>query len=308
MKSPGPDGGPFRIHVVSEMTGVPEPTLRAWERRYGVPRPARTDAGYRLYGEEDVAAVMRMRDLCSGGMSAAEAAQRVAASAPGARRAKTETDPFAAAASAIVDATARFDDRALDEALASLTLLGPPREGAERALVPALHRIGELWKEGTLSVAHEHFASQRISGHLRTILRLRTPGPGRHPRALVAAFADEEHDVATLVVALAATDFAEPVVLGARTPPVAVGPGIRAVGPAAVLLSVTIPPPRERGRILVDAYAEACGRVPWIVGGSGSTALADRVVERGGIAAGEDLAAGIRALAAAVRGVRRTAG
>jgi hypothetical protein len=36
----GGDGvgrGPFRIHTVAELTGVPEPTLRAWERRYGIP-------------------------------------------------------------------------------------------------------------------------------------------------------------------------------------------------------------------------------------------------------------------------------
>jgi DNA-binding transcriptional MerR regulator/methylmalonyl-CoA mutase cobalamin-binding subunit len=302
------DAGPFRIHVVSQMTGVPEPTLRAWERRYGVPRPARTDAGYRLYGEEEVAAVMRMRDLCNGGMSAAEAAQRVSAGSSQARASTSPADAFAAAAQAIVEATARFDDRALDEALASLTLLGPPREAAERALVPALHKIGDLWEEGTMSVAHEHFASQRIGGHLRTLLRLRAPGPGRRPRVIVAAWADDEHDVATLVVALAATDFAEPVVLGARTPPVAIAAAIRAVAPDAVMLSVTIPPPRDRGRTLVDAYADACGDVPWIVGGAGSAPIAERVAERGGTAVGVDLAAGVRALAGFARRTKRTAG
>ncbi len=308
MRSRTLDAGPFRIHAVAQMTGVPEPTLRAWERRYGVPRPSRTDSGYRLYGEEEVAAVAKMRDLCSGGMSAAEAAQRVKAGVVQPRSRRKDTDPFVAAAASIVDATARFDERALDSALASLTLLGPPREGAERAIVPALHRIGELWEGGTMSVAHEHFASQRISGYLRTILRLRAPAAGRHPRVLVAAWADEEHDVATLVVALAVTDFTEPVVLGARTPPLAVGAAVRAVSPAAVLLSVTIEPARERSRHLTDAYAEACGEVPWIVGGAGSSAIAERVVERGGIVVGEDLAAGVRELSSIVRRTKRHAG
>ena len=42
--------GPYRIHVVAEMTGIPAATLRAWERRYGIPSPERTASGYRLYG------------------------------------------------------------------------------------------------------------------------------------------------------------------------------------------------------------------------------------------------------------------
>ncbi|RYG79508.1 MerR family transcriptional regulator, partial [bacterium] len=67
--------GPFRIQAVSERTGVPEPTLRAWERRYGVPRPTRTAAGYRLYGPEHIAQVLEMQRLCDGGMAASDAAR-----------------------------------------------------------------------------------------------------------------------------------------------------------------------------------------------------------------------------------------
>lgn len=37
------------IKRAAELTGVPEHTLRAWERRYGLVAPARTDGGYRLY-------------------------------------------------------------------------------------------------------------------------------------------------------------------------------------------------------------------------------------------------------------------
>ncbi|HEX5661471.1 MAG TPA: MerR family transcriptional regulator [Polyangiales bacterium] len=68
----------YRIHWVAEQTGVPEATLRAWERRYSVPTPARTPSGYRVYSKQDVDAVKRMRELCDSGMSASEAAQVIA--------------------------------------------------------------------------------------------------------------------------------------------------------------------------------------------------------------------------------------
>ena len=69
--------GPLRIHAVAELTGVPEPTLRAWERRYGIPCPERTSSGYRLYGAREVDEVRRMKELCEAGMAAAEAAALV---------------------------------------------------------------------------------------------------------------------------------------------------------------------------------------------------------------------------------------
>ncbi len=72
------DRNRYRINSVSEQTGVPEATLRAWERRYQVPKPLRTPSGYRLYSPHDVQQVQQIRALCEGGMSPADAAKEVA--------------------------------------------------------------------------------------------------------------------------------------------------------------------------------------------------------------------------------------
>ena len=69
----------YRINVVAQMTGVSAATLRAWERRYGVPVPARTASSYRIYDEEDVETIRRLRALCDEGMSPSEAAKLVLA-------------------------------------------------------------------------------------------------------------------------------------------------------------------------------------------------------------------------------------
>jgi DNA-binding transcriptional MerR regulator len=70
-------GGRFRINHVAETTGIPEATLRAWERRYHVPKPARTPSGYRLYSQDDVAQVRKMRELCEAGVSPGDAAKEI---------------------------------------------------------------------------------------------------------------------------------------------------------------------------------------------------------------------------------------
>jgi DNA-binding transcriptional MerR regulator len=47
----------FPIREVSRLTGVNPVTLRAWERRYGLIVPTRTDSGHRLYSQADIEAV-----------------------------------------------------------------------------------------------------------------------------------------------------------------------------------------------------------------------------------------------------------
>jgi len=49
-----PDEGIYPIREVSRLTGVNAVTLRAWQRRYGLVQPARTEKGHRLYSEQDI--------------------------------------------------------------------------------------------------------------------------------------------------------------------------------------------------------------------------------------------------------------
>src|SRR5437588_8812081 len=69
------DAGPVRIGELSRRVGVKPEVLRAWERRYGILSPTRTEGGFRLYGEEDERRVRRMLEHLEHGLSAAEAAR-----------------------------------------------------------------------------------------------------------------------------------------------------------------------------------------------------------------------------------------
>jgi MerR family transcriptional regulator, light-induced transcriptional regulator len=60
-----------------ELTGVPEGTLRMWERRYGFPAPERLPSGHRRYSEHDAVLVRRVASERSAGLSLAAAVQRV---------------------------------------------------------------------------------------------------------------------------------------------------------------------------------------------------------------------------------------
>jgi DNA-binding transcriptional MerR regulator/methanogenic corrinoid protein MtbC1 len=72
----------YRIQAVSKLVGVPSATLRAWERRYGVPSPARTSSAYRLYSDADVQLIRRMREMVESGLAPAEASRLALAEDP----------------------------------------------------------------------------------------------------------------------------------------------------------------------------------------------------------------------------------
>src|SRR5512142_135053 len=44
----------FNLKVVMKETGIAADTLRAWERRYGLPIPQRSAGGHRLYSQRDI--------------------------------------------------------------------------------------------------------------------------------------------------------------------------------------------------------------------------------------------------------------
>jgi DNA-binding transcriptional MerR regulator len=80
----GPDRG-YSTQAVADATGIPITTILAWERRYGVPQPRRTEGGRRLYSSADLALLRTMRDRTAQG-TRAEAVARALLAGDGASR------------------------------------------------------------------------------------------------------------------------------------------------------------------------------------------------------------------------------
>jgi PAS domain S-box-containing protein len=65
------------LKAVSARTGIPPATLRTWERRYSFTRPVRSESGYRLYGEEDIARILQVKSLVKQGVRISAAVETV---------------------------------------------------------------------------------------------------------------------------------------------------------------------------------------------------------------------------------------
>jgi DNA-binding transcriptional MerR regulator len=72
----------FPIREVARVTGVNPVTLRAWERRYGLIQPARTESGHRLYSMTDIERVRSIVAWIDRGVSVSKIGKILAKTEP----------------------------------------------------------------------------------------------------------------------------------------------------------------------------------------------------------------------------------
>ncbi|WP_077954113.1 MerR family transcriptional regulator, partial [Salmonella enterica] len=52
----------YSIGEFARLCGINAATLRAWQRRYGLLKPQRTDGGHRLYSDDDIRQALSILD------------------------------------------------------------------------------------------------------------------------------------------------------------------------------------------------------------------------------------------------------
>ena len=234
----------YRVTAVERMTRIPASTLRSWERRYGWPRPFRAASGQRLYSDHDVAVIRFLDRRRIEGMSMSQATALLR-SAP----AVEDHDPRRLF-DRLVAALRAFDEAAAERAFAAAeALLGT--EGVATGVVPAAiaaaaepgHGPGE-GGDGT-PVEVEHFASNFLRRQVLRLLDGQPPAMGRP--VLVGCGPDEQHELGALLLTLLLRARGHRVVyLGARVPGPAMERAAAALGPAGVVISLTMPESLER--------------------------------------------------------------
>ena len=198
--------GLYPIRVVSKMTGINVHTLRAWERRYGVPRPSRSAGTHRLYDESDIAVIRRVQELTLSGLPPGRACAYVIAEGSDAQAAAEAEAPSAVdrgceLCGALVRAFTELNEERAGSILSEVTHLLGQEVALVDVLLPALAEIGTAWEEGRASVAAEHFASGMIRGWLVSLL----DGVAKSdPRivVLVGAAPDDQHEIPPLALTM----------------------------------------------------------------------------------------------------------
>lgn len=211
----------YTIKRAAELTGVPAATLRAWERRYELVEPRRTDAGYRIYDEESLDRIRDMAALLADGWSASNAAaevsrRRLAAGPgtvttppsplgpprPGAPAPSLSPAESAAATTRLIEAATSLDPAAVARVLDELFARTSFELVVDDWLMPTLQDVGRAWAEGQISVAGEHLVAHAVLRRLASIYDAAANHTGGPP-VIIGLPAGAHHELGVFAFAVA---------------------------------------------------------------------------------------------------------
>jgi MerR family transcriptional regulator, light-induced transcriptional regulator len=213
----------MHIATVSKLLGVPVPTIRSWERRYGFPAPPRTNGRHRRYGEAELEQLRALRDLVTNGHSTKDAVTRVR-NTPGVR------PDDASPAEPVVNAALALDSTRLQAELDATTQRLGVEDTIRQAILPAMRELGSRWETGSCDVSREHLATEAVRTWLARQAFLAPPPFRPHPIVLACGPKDM-HTIALQSFAVILARRGWPCrMLGAMTPTDALVSAVQTLG------------------------------------------------------------------------------
>jgi MerR family transcriptional regulator, light-induced transcriptional regulator len=291
----------YPIRAVTKLTGIPEDTLRAWERRYRAVTPRRSGRG-RLYSDKEIQRLELLRDVVAQGHAigqiatasdtrlrtllrkSADLAIEEGSGQEPAPKQKYAMREDAYGLGRMLAAVEAYDYARAERELGRLAAAIPsPRDLVHRLAFPLMRITGERWHDGKFTIAQEHMMTALLSGLFASMLRLYTPA--NPPAKLLMATPENEHHGFGILAAamLSAAGGLGPIHLGTNLPTRDIIQAARKTDANVILLGLcgakreaVIPVLREiksnvlsRTKLWVGgasaSAAKAAGELGWIV-------------------------------------------
>lgn len=194
----------FPIREVSRLTGINPVTLRAWERRYGLLQPTRTESGHRLYSMADIETVRSILGWIERGVAVSKVGKILAKAEPLQALAKIIPDELVLAdytqwQQQVQAAVSGFDEVLLEQIYGQIFSSYPLAVVFQDILMP-------LWQQ--LLLRHDGFGQTSewlfLDGFLRSrvLQRLQLMRVMQPRRVIVCALGDQARELEVLVTAL----------------------------------------------------------------------------------------------------------
>jgi methanogenic corrinoid protein MtbC1 len=235
----------YNIKAVTEATGLPAATLRAWERRYGAFSPGRTPSGYRLYSERDIARIRWLMARLDQGMSISQAIkllsnEKVYLRGQAASQIGDDSGSQSEARQALLQTLLRFDEARADEILEQAFAAYGLEAVSERIIAAAMVQIGEGWHREEISITAEHFASSYLRRKLDALINA-TPRNEEGPLIVLGCAPNDWHELGLLLIHLFLRRRGFHVIyLGQNVPEMQFAEEMKRLHPAVVMISASI--------------------------------------------------------------------
>jgi MerR family transcriptional regulator, light-induced transcriptional regulator len=271
-----------RIHRVAKLTGLSKDVIRVWERRYGLVKPSRSSNRYREYSDEEVALLRFVKNQMEQGATIGSLAVEGHDSLVARMRVATpvsaeDQKPHDRLLNDFMGSLDPLDKAGFERRLNGAVAVIPFEEAVQRILLPLQRRVGELWHEGRLSIAVEHYVTKIIQQKLFSVMN-QLPVNEFGPRILIACPEGETHEIGAQAVAyFAATRGCHVYYLGPNLPSSDLLTFCEKIKPDLVLLSLTEVKPEADALQQLKELEQIATRWSVAVGGQGARAMGDRL-------------------------------
>jgi methanogenic corrinoid protein MtbC1 len=207
-----PDEHKHGIKTVAIQTGLTQFTIRAWERRYNVVTPLRTETNRRLYSDADISRLTLLRLVTDAGHGIGQIAYlpteelleligtevTMAQSSAIAKEVVSQETSVRFYIASCLAAIKQFEARALESVLFAASVAFSQPIFLEKLIAPLMREIGEQWRLGALRIAHEHLATAVV----RTLLGNMCQGfdiSAAMPNLVIATPRGQLHEIGALI-------------------------------------------------------------------------------------------------------------
>jgi DNA-binding transcriptional MerR regulator len=237
----------YNLKVVLKETGLAADTLRAWERRYGLPTPVRSAGGHRLYSQRDIQIIKWLIARQAEGLSISRAVdlwnEQTSSGADLLADFLTTglnyptADTLESHRGEWVSACMAFNEYLAEKTLNQAFGLYPLESVCTEVLQRGLSELGDMWYRNEATVQQEHFAAALAHRKLDTLLAA-APPPVHSQTVLIGATPGEGHFFSLVLLTLFMRRRGFPVIyLGANVPLLQFDETLSQVKPALVVLS-----------------------------------------------------------------------
>lgn len=194
----------YTIESVSKMTSIPAASLRNWEKRYGFPKPERTEGGHRYYSSKDVEFLQQVMIWIEEGMPLHQVAERYDSFCILDSRARANgrpdlVDDVHYRTELVYKSLLNLDTNGVQQHYQILVAKLAPEQLFDRVFEVILRRLGEEWAQGKVSIAQEHFASAFVRNKLSSFLAIDFPSTQKQ-KIIAATLSEERHEGGLMLV------------------------------------------------------------------------------------------------------------
>jgi DNA-binding transcriptional MerR regulator/methylmalonyl-CoA mutase cobalamin-binding subunit len=269
----------YSIGVASKRSGLTQDVIRVWEKRYRAITPKRSKTGRRLYSDQDIRRLLLLHRATSSGhrignianLNAEELIEMTAEDNRAALslnkyglngtteddsrtqnfdsgiREPAESDYFLNQSLLAVE---ELDQKGLEEILSQGVVALGRITLTKKVILPLMEQIGELWRQGTFRIVHEHMSSSVVRSLLDN-LREGYEASESAPLIIGVTPIGQHHEFGVLsALTTAASEGWRTLYLGTNLPSEEIAAAIQKTQPLAVILSLIYP--SDDGRLISE--------------------------------------------------------